>query len=142
MFRRGEELFRHTGFDHFTGAHDIDPVGEAAHDAQIMRDENHRHSEPLLQICQKVQNLRLNGDVQRCGRLIRDQDIRLVGKRHGNHDALALPTGKLIRVAVDAPFRFGNADQFQEFQNARAGILLAEAAMIAKRLGQLIANPV
>ena len=45
---------------------------------------------PLLDVLQKRDDLRLHGNVERGGRLVGDQQIRLVGERHGDHDALAL----------------------------------------------------
>jgi len=57
-----------------------------------MGNEHNRHPQPLLQISQQVENLRLNGDIKRGCRLIGDENIRLISKRHGNHHALALTT--------------------------------------------------
>ena len=42
----------------------------------------------LHQILHQLQNLGLDGDVQCCGRLIGDQQLRFGGKRHGDHRAL------------------------------------------------------
>ena len=55
------------------------------------------------------QDLRLHGDVERGGRLVGDQQVRLVGERHRDHDALALPAGELMRIAREPAFRVGNA---------------------------------
>ncbi len=45
-----------------------------------------------LKLLQELQNLRLNGDIERRRRLVRDQEVGLIGKRHGDHHALALTT--------------------------------------------------
>ncbi|MNE28540.1 hypothetical protein D3C80_1219850 [compost metagenome] len=137
-----EEFLGFVGFDHFAVTHDINPVRKAANNPEIMRDEDHRHAEPLLQICQQVEYLRLNGNVERSRRLVSDQNIRLVGERHGNHHTLALSARKLIRIAVDAALRFRNANQFEQFKNTRARFLFAHATMISQRFGQLIANAI
>src|SRR3712207_7034477 len=42
-----------------------DPVGDLAHDAQVMGDEQHGHAEPALQVGQQVEDLRLHGHVDR-----------------------------------------------------------------------------
>jgi hypothetical protein len=44
-----------------------------------------------LQVVQQLQDLRLHGHVECCGRLVGDQQLRPVGERHGDHDALPLP---------------------------------------------------
>jgi hypothetical protein len=45
--------------------HHADPVGDLAHDAKVVGDEQHRHAEAALQLRQKLQDLRLHGDVER-----------------------------------------------------------------------------
>ena len=54
-----------------------------------------------LQILQKLQDLRLDGDVEGGGRLVGDQEIGLVGERHRDHHALTLAAGKLVRVGAE-----------------------------------------
>ena len=68
----------------------------------------------------QLEDLRLDGDVERRGRLVGDQQVRLVGERHGDHDALALPAGELMRVGVEPPLRVVEADLAQQLQHARA----------------------
>ena len=58
----------------------------------------------------QLQDLRLHRDVERRGRLVGDQQIGLVGERHGDHHALALAAGKLVRIAAEPALRLGNAD--------------------------------
>jgi len=53
----------------------------------------------------------------RC-RLVRDQHVRLVGERHGNHHALALAAGKLVRIGAEPCFGIGNADLVQKIEHA------------------------
>ena len=72
---------------------------------------------------QQRQDLRLHRDVERRGRLVRDQQIRLVGERHRDHDALALAAGQLMRIALQPGFGIGNADLRQQFQRARPRLL-------------------
>ena len=98
--------------------HDADAVGELAHDAEIVGDEQHRHAEPLLRFLQQFQDLRLHRDVERGGRLVGDQQIRLVRQRHGDHHALALAAGKLMRIGAEPLGRIGNADLGEQFDDA------------------------
>ena len=50
---------------------------------------------------QQLQDLRLDGDVERGGRLVGDQQVGLVGERHGDHHALPLAAGKLVRIGAE-----------------------------------------
>jgi hypothetical protein len=50
----------------------------------------------------QLQNLRLDRHVERRRGLVGDEELRLTGERHGDHDALAHAAGELVRVIVDA----------------------------------------
>ena len=96
-----------------------------------MGDEQHRHAALTLQLLQELQDLRLHGDVECRCRFVGDQQFRLVGERHGDHHALALAAGKLVRIAAAAAFfRLADADLVEQLQRAFArAALVAEAAM-------------
>ena len=49
---------------------------------------------------QQVQDLGLHRDVERRGRLVQEQNLRLQDERPGDGDALALAAGKLVRIAI------------------------------------------
>ena len=61
--------------DHPAGIHHHDPVGDLGDHAQIVGDEDHRHAGRAPAASQKLQDLRLHGDVKRGGRLVGDQDV-------------------------------------------------------------------
>src|SRR5690606_30203751 len=67
---------------------------------EIVRDEQVREPELVLQVLEDVQHLRLNGDVERRDRLVRDDELRAQGERSRDADTLALTAGELVRVAV------------------------------------------
>lgn len=92
---------------HLAVLHHIDIVGELPDNRQIMGDEDHRHAKPLLQIANEIENLCLHGHVERRGRLISNQHVRVVGESHGNHDTLALPARELMRILIEPGFRLG-----------------------------------
>ena len=52
----------------------------------------------LLQRTDQPQNLFLHGDVERGGRLIGNDELRLQSERGGNEHALAHAAGKLVRI--------------------------------------------
>ena len=79
--------------------HDADPVGHLAHDAEIVGDEQHGHVELGLELQQELEDLRLDGDVERRGRLVGDEQVGLVGERHGDHHPLPLAARELMRIA-------------------------------------------
>ena len=54
----------------------------------------------LLQLLEQVDDLRLDRDVERRHRLVADDELRVERERPREPDALALPAGELVRVAV------------------------------------------
>ena len=90
MLRIFQDVIDAAVFDDLSLLHHADAIRDLAHDAEVVGDEQHRHAEPALQLAQQLEDLRLYGDVERGGRLICDQQVRFVGERHGDHDALAL----------------------------------------------------
>ena len=68
---------------------------------EVVRDEQVGQAELALQVAQQVDDLRLHRDVERRHRLVADDQARVERERAGDADALALPAGKLVRIAVE-----------------------------------------
>ena len=64
------------------------------------RDEEVGEVQLPPQLHEQVQDLRLDGDVERRHRLVADQEVRLHRERAGDADALPLAAGELVRVAA------------------------------------------
>ena len=84
-------------------------VGKAAHQVQVVRDQQHGHAVVALQITQQIENLATQAHVERGRRLVGQQQLRLAGQRHGDHGALALAATQLVRVGAGAAFGLGDA---------------------------------
>ena len=126
--------------DHLARAHHIDAVGQAPDDAEIVGDEDDRHAELLLQFGKQLQDLRLDGHVERGGRLVGDQDVGIVGERHGDHDALALAAGHFVRIGFQPPLRVGNVDQLEQPQRLR--LRLGRDRPRCRRIGSISWLPI
>ncbi len=85
MLRRLEQLLGRLLLDDQAVLHHVDALRHPPHDAEIVRDEQHRHAHLPLQVAQEFEDLGLNGDVERRRRLVGNQQIRLVRQRHGDH---------------------------------------------------------
>jgi hypothetical protein len=88
-----------THLDDPAEVHDGDPVGDVAHHRQVMGDEQVGEPELVLEALEQVDDLGLDGDIQRRDRLVADDDLRSEGQATGDADALALAAGELVRVA-------------------------------------------
>ena len=89
--RRREQRRHRRALDDLARVHHRDAIGDARDDAEIVRDQDERHPELALQRLQQVQDLRLDRDVERGGRLVGDDQRRLAHQRHRDHHALAQP---------------------------------------------------
>ena len=83
---------------HLAQVHDHDPVADVLHHRQVMGDEQHGQAVAALHVLQQVQDLGLDGHVQRRHRLIADQHLGIERQRPGDADALALAAGELVRA--------------------------------------------
>jgi len=81
MLRRFEYAFGGTLLDDRSFLHHANRIGELSYDAEIVRYEQHRHSEARLQLFEQGEDLRLDGDIEGGRGLIRDEEIGLVGER-------------------------------------------------------------
>ena len=142
VLRIVENLRRRAFLDHQPLLHDENPVGDAPHDAEVMGDEQKPHAHLVFQILQQVEDLGLNGHVERRRRLVRDQDVGLVGQCHGDHHPLPLPPRKLVRIGIHAAFGVVDADLLEQFQHPRPRRLTLQPLMQRQRFRQLLLDRV
>ena len=84
---------RGAGLDHLPGIHHRDAIGEIADQGEVVGDEKDAHAHIAPQFHQQIHDLRLDGDVERRGRLVGDEKFRFAGQCHGDHDPLLHAAG-------------------------------------------------
>ena len=94
--RRGRALL-----DHPAEVHHCDAFAHMAHDGQVVGDEEVGQALLGLEVGEQVDDLGLHGHVEGAHRLVADHQVRAQGQRPGDGDALSLPAGELMRVAVE-----------------------------------------
>ena len=68
--------------------------------------------------------------------------IRLVGERHGDHDALALAAGKLVRIGAEPALRILDADLVEQVEDALARGAVGEAPVQFQDFADLLLDRV
>ena len=118
-------------------------VREACHHPEVVGDEKERHVELGLEVPHELQGARLHDDVERGGRLVRDQQGGPAHEGHRDHRALAKPPGELERIGVEGRRGVRKSDESQHLAHhlARLGPG-AVAAVQAKRLHDLVPHGV
>ena len=128
----GEDLFRRTLLDDAAGIHDDHVVRHLRDDAKVMRDEHDGGVDAILEVAQQVEDLRLNGHVERRGGLIGDDELGAACKRHGDHDALAHTAGELVREHLVDALAVGDADHLKELDGACLDLLFVVALFVVQ----------
>ena len=85
---------------HHAEVHDGNLVADVLHHRQIVRDEQERQVQILLQVAQQVQDLGLNRDIQRRDGFVADDEVGLQRQCPGDADALALAARELMGEQV------------------------------------------
>ena len=109
-----EELRLRRLLDDAPGVHHDHPLGKLGDDAHVVRDQDDRGAVVALEPLHQLQDLRLDGDIERGRRLVCDQERGVAGERHRDHHPLAHPTRELMRIVVRAPICVRDADLGQQ----------------------------
>ena len=100
-----QHLLDRAGLDDPAEVHDRDPVGDVPGQPEVVGDHQRGQAEVVAQPQQQREDLAAHRRVQRGDRLVGDQHLRVQRQRAGDHHALPLTTGQLVRVAQEEPLR-------------------------------------
>ena len=102
-----------------------------------MRYEEVRQTQLFLQVQQKIEHLGLHGYIQRTYRFIQYKQLRLLCQCARNTDALALPTGELVRELIGCCF--GKPHHVQQFIYSFLALGTVADMLNLQRLGNDVA---
>jgi len=100
MRRSVENRLGRTFLDDSSKIHHRHPVAEVAHYMQVVADEQQSEIKLLTELGEKVDHLRLDGDIERRHRLVRHDEVRLGSERACEGYALTLSARELVWKAV------------------------------------------
>jgi hypothetical protein len=140
MLRVVEDLVERPLFHDPARVHHRDPVGDVGHHAEVVGNEDHGSARLLAQVAHALQDLGLDRDVQRRGRLVSDQNRRVARERERDHHPLAHAARELVRVAVDPLARPRDAHPFEQLHGALQRLLLGQPLVLLDLLDDLLAD--
>ena len=118
MPRVGEER-AHVGLlDDLAGVHDRGPVAHLGDHPEVVGDEDDGRAGLGLEGAHEVEDLGLDGHVERRRGLVGDEQLGLAGERDGDHDALRHAARHLVRVGLVATLDVGDAHHLHELEAA------------------------
>ena len=136
----GEDFEHGAVLDFFAAVHHEHVVGDFGDDAEVVRDEDDGHAAVVAQLAEDFEDLGLDGDVEGGGRFVGDEQLRVAGEGHRDHDALLLAAGHLVRVGIDALLGFGDADFAEQLDRFAAGFGFADSLVEDDRFHDLSAD--
>ena len=76
-------------------------VGDVLHSRQVVRYEEVRQAEPLAEVDEQVEHLRLDRHVERGDRLVQHDELRFEHQGPRDRDPLPLSAGELVGIALE-----------------------------------------
>ena len=98
-------------FEDLAQVHDDDLAADVPDDAQVVGDEQHGEVQVLLKLMQQIDDLCLDGNIQRGDRFVGDKEFRVDGEGPGDDRALTLSARKGDRLAFHGIGRKSNTLQ-------------------------------
>ena len=138
--RPAEDLDHRPLLDHAAGVHHGDAVAGLRGHADVVRDDHLGDAQLLAQPEEQVEDLGLDGHVERGGRLVGDEQRRPAGQRHGHADALSHAAAELVRVALERLVAGRKADLGQRPERRLARLLPRHALVDADDVLDLVAD--
>ena len=140
--RRRQYFAARAALDAQALVHDVNAVGDAPDEAEIVRDEDDRQAKSLLQLPEQCQDAGLHRDIERGRRLVRDQQIGIERQCHRDHHPLALAARQLVRIGVELGGRVIDGDQLEQLERPVAGGGPRHSGMAPQRRRHLLADAV
>ena len=120
--------------------HHVHAVGVARDDPEVVGDHDHRDAEPARQVLHQFKDLRLDRHIERGGRFVGDDELRIAGEPDRDHHALAHAAGEVMRILLEPARAVGDADELEQFEGACRRLLVVHLQMNLQGLHHLLAD--
>ena len=95
-----EDFVARSDFHDAPEVHHGDVIGDVPDYGEVVSDKEVGEAEFLLEIFEEVQNLRLDGDIERGDGFVGDDDLGVDGECTRDADTLSLATAEFVGVAI------------------------------------------
>ena len=127
MLRPREQRVDGPFLDHLARVHDEHPVADLQDEAEVVRDVDLGGAVLAADVGDELGDAGLDGDVERGGRLVEEQERRVREQRHRDDHALLLPAGDLVRVRRHDPVGVREAHVGEHLHRAVVGLGVRDA---------------
>ena len=133
-----EDLLRGGQLHDPSQVHDRDAVRNVLHHGQVMGNEDVGQFQLFLEPHQQIENLGLDGHIQRRDRLVADHHLRVDQQGAGDPDPLPLAPRKLMGIAIHV--LRAHVHRLQDVGNECTLIRLVDYPEMPERVGQRLIN--
>ena len=137
---RVEDSLSGSKFYHAAGIHYGDAVRDLRDHGKIVRDEEHGQAELGAELGEEIEDLGLDGDIERGGGLVGDEQLRAIHDCHGDHHTLAHAAGELVRIVAGAANGLGDGDVGHGLDGEASGFVFRASAVSQNGFGDLVAD--
>src|SRR5581483_8788632 len=107
--------------DDLASVHDGDAPGDVPNDREVVRDEQIRQPQPVLEVLEEVHDLRPDRDVERRDGFVAHDEVRLERQRPRDPDPLPLAAAERVGIPVDGVG--GEPDELEQLAHPVARFL-------------------
>ena len=121
----------------FPSIHDIHQIADLRHNAQIVGNQENGGASLLLEAAHELQNLRLNGHIQRGSRLVGNNQIWLTDHGGADHHPLTQAAAELMGIAVVPALRLRDPHAAEHLDYLALRLIPAEVLVEHQHLRNL-----
>ena len=116
-----QHLFGAAKLHQIAAIHHRHLVGNVGDHAHVVGHQHAAHLTLFAEGADELEDLILDGDVERRGRLVGDDEFRIAGEGDGNDHPLAHAAGELVRILLDAQLRARDPHRLHQIQRLGKG---------------------
>ena len=120
---RAEHVVDRASLDGLARIHHRHFVAGFEDEPEIVGDEQRRSAGAGGEVLDERDDARFHRDVERGGRLVEDEQLRLRQQRHRDHDALLLAAAQLMRIGAHDAVGIGQAHGLDHVDGATTGFV-------------------
>ncbi len=137
MQRAPQDDLGRTGLRHLAGIEHDDAVADLRGQREVVQDEDATRVARANLLQDELHDLRLDGDVERTGGLVGEQQLGIAGKRDGDHDPLLHAAGEFVRESGESRLGVVEPGTLEQFDRTPPRCAAIEAEQAAQRARQL-----
>ncbi len=142
MRRLVEQVIDRRSLDVTTRVQHVHTMCDTCDDSEVVCDQHDGRAKSILNPLDHFENLSLDRHIECSRRLVRDENLRIVGDCHCDHHSLPHSTREFMRILRGSFVRLWNSDDVEEFAGALPCVGVRSRRVSLDHLDDLVTDPV